>query len=228
MSNFVTFIEHLKSRRVSSIAFAIARRLLGQLFRYSSGSVFELKLKSSEQKQPSVELPVGYEYLPATEKDIPQCANEAGGTILQLKNRLEAGDLCFLIKRADRIANQFWVHWGDCFIRGAGYYITAKSDVAYVYAIVTSMDFRKKGLYKSGLQLLERTLRDLGSVRIVQFVERSNKAVLHTLPQVGYERTVDVFYLRLLGVGMTRATCCANSRVSWNFFLREKKSTYII
>lgn len=228
MDSLASLPNSLKSYRLVRNVLIGLSRARRWFFRYSAGSLFELTLTPKSSEQAVVDLPNGFRFREATEEDMSVCASDAGGTLPQFNRRLEAGDICLLITHNDCVAYQMWIHWGECFVRGAGFLVSAKDNDAYVYGILTNPNYRGRGLYKKGLRLLERDMRNSHAHRIIQFAEHRNSVVFHTLTGAGYERVTDVAYVRVFGINITRVASRRCERRKWNFFFREKKSVYII
>lgn len=147
---------------------------------------------------------------------------------MKYHRRFDSGELCYAVFDGTRPANLNWVHFGPCYVRGAGYVVAGDPADAYIYGIYTNPSERGKGLYKKCLIHLANHLMARGSRRLIQMVEDGNAPVLQTLPLLGYSRRVTLRHRRLFGFKYTREVYDLTGRVQRQWFCREPKGIFRI
>lgn len=116
----------------------------------------------------------------ATHNDI----NGIGSLLIDLKtahSRLSEEEHCYIAFLNDKIAGIGWIHFGSCFIRGAGLIIENKESLPYIYGISTKMEARRNGVYKGLLDFMDTELRKAGHTKTLRLVETKTHVVLNVL-----------------------------------------------
>jgi len=225
MAGWKKLLEYLFTGQFGRIAQALSERTPLWLFHRWDASIFEATLT-----QPSTppELPAGYQCRVATAADLEALSRLIGVPLVEYRRRFDSAELCYAVFDGTRPANLNWVHFGPCYVRGAGYVVAADPADAYIYHIYTDPSERGKGLYKKCLIHLANHLMARGSNRLIQMVEDGNAPVLHTLPQLGYSRKVTLRHRRLFGFSYTREVDELTGRVRRHWFCREPKGIFRI
>lgn len=224
MSGLAKFFGYLFTGQLGKIASALAERTPLWLYHRWDAALFETTLSGPG---PEPALPPGYHCRVAETGDLGALSQVIGLPLNTYQTRFETGDFCFAVFEGKRPANLNWIHLGPCYVRGAGYTLEAEPDDAYIYGIYTDPSERGKGLYKKCLMHLANDLFARGSRRLIQMVENGNEPVWHTLPQLGYQRTVSLKHRRFCGIMYTRWTD-ASGRVQRRWFCSEPKGIFPI
>ncbi len=64
--------------------------------------------------------------------------------------------------------------------------------------------------------------------RLIQMVEDGNTAVLHTLPKLGYKKTVRIRHLAVLGIRLTTVTGLLSGQTVRKLFMFPPRDLFII
>jgi GNAT superfamily N-acetyltransferase len=225
MAGLAKFFGYLFSGQFGRIAGALAERTPLWLFHRWDASIFEATLSGPVT---APELPPGYRCRVAEANDLEALSRLIGVPHEEYSRRVDSGDFCFAVFEGARPANLNWIHLGPCYVRGAGFEVAAAPADAYIYGIYTDPSERGKGLYKKCLLHLANHLLDNGSGRLIQMVEDGNAPVLHTLPQLGYRKTVTLRHRRWFGVRYTRWVDDNSRHVQRRWFCRDPKGIFPI
>ena len=218
MANPGKFFSYLVRGQFGRIGSALVERLPLWLYRRTRAFIF---VAPAVRPSELPELPHGYHCRPAVESDLPALSRLIGFPVSEYERRFNHGDLCYAVFEGDRPANLNWIHFGSCFVRGAGFSLHAEPGDAYIYGIYTGPSERGKGLYKKALVHLADHLAENGARRLVQMVEDGNAPVLHTLPKLGYTVTTTISHLCLFGLKVTKCRDERDGSISCQVFVRS-------
>jgi hypothetical protein len=224
MASLKKLTEYLFTGQFGRIASAVLERIPIWLFHRARAFIYETDPVTTD----APDLPDGYRCRPADESDLSALAEMTGLPESEYRRRFEAGEFCFGVFQGDRPANLNWVHRGTCYVRGAGFIWRAEPGHSYIYGIFTANSERGKGLYKKCLVHLANRLAADGSARLVQMVEDFNAPVLHTLPKLGYERTMTINHVRMFGIKYTKQVDHRDGRVQKRLFVGEPADLFPI
>lgn len=174
------------------------------MFNHAVFYVFELGMERAQQAISSKDtLPEGFEFRSATLDDVLRDTELAPRERSEYERRFAAGDHCYAVFDGSNCVNLNWIHFGSCYVRGAGLLLELTGRDGYVYGVVTRPSHRGLGLYTAAqARLVDLLVRDRIS-RFLQLVEATNMAPLKVLPRLGYERTQAVRSMRALGGKLT-------------------------
>jgi ribosomal protein S18 acetylase RimI-like enzyme len=225
MAGLRKFLRYLFSGQFAAIGAAVAERVPIWLYHHWKAYLFEANLPAPATPP---DLPSGYHCRTAEAADLEALSRMIGLPVEEYRRRFDSGEVCFAIFEGDRPANLNWIHRGPCYVRGSDFTLQAGPDDYYIYGIFTDPAERGRGLYKKGLLHLTEYLRARGARRFTQMVETNNAPVLHTLPQLGYRKTITINHIRILGVKYTRIEETAVGQVERRWLGREPEGIFPI
>ncbi len=225
MSNARKFLGYLFSGRFGPIFRAIGERVPRSLYYHGRAFMFELTERSTE---PPPDMGEGYECRLADPEHIPALTRITGLTAEEYSRRMERGELCYCVFAHDEPVNLNWIHQGAYYVRGMGFRRRVDSRHSYIYGIMTDPSQRGRKLYQKSLKHLAAFLFDRGATCVVQMAERDNAPVLHTLPKLGYVKTMAIRHFCLLGIKYTAVTDLVDRHTKRHLFVKHPTDEFMI
>jgi hypothetical protein len=170
------------------------------VFKHDVFYVFELGMERAQRAISGKDtLAEGFEFRSATLDDVLRDTELAPRERAEYERRFAAGDHCYAVFDGSNCVNLNWIHFGSCYVRGAGLLLELTGRDGYVYGVVTRPSHRGLGLYAAAQARLVNLLVRDRIPRFLQLVSANNMAPLRVLPGLGYERTQAVRSLTAFG-----------------------------
>lgn len=122
-----------------------------------------------------------------------------------VRDRLAAGDECFIVCDGERIVHSCWVASGVARIDYLALDVALEEDAVYVYEVHTDREYRGRSISSIRSLEMERRLGERGVRRLVAAIWPENRPAMSTMAKAGYEVVGRVGYV---GFGSLRREFC--------------------
>ncbi len=115
----------------------------------------------------------------------------------EVRRRLQAGQVCWLVRYEGRIVHSCWVTTGRAWIEYLGWDVALPPDTAYSYESFTAPELRGQNLAVARSVVMQQALRQAGYRRAVAVIMPENRAGFYPAEKAGYRRVGVMGYLRI-------------------------------
>lgn len=157
------------------------------------------------------------------------CCNIAGINVDEGRKRINAGDSCFIATIGKNIIGLAWVHEGSFYIRGLGYYFRSVCDDYYIYNLIVTSEYRRRGIAKYLIRTIGDRVSTKGKGRILVIVEKKNLVGYSFFNDLGFEPLQYIFYMKIFFIKYTTVNPVDNNKTTQRkLFCFQPKGVFVI
>ncbi|MFH0788949.1 MAG: GNAT family N-acetyltransferase [Pseudomonadota bacterium] len=157
------------------------------------------------------------------------CCNIAGINVDEGWKRVNAGDSCFAATIGKNIIGLAWVHKGSFYIRGLGYFFRSVCDDFYIYNLIVTSEYRRRGIAKYLIRTIGDRISTKGKERVIVIVEKRNLMGLSFFNDLCFEPLqyiyhMEIFFMKYTAVKPVDKNKTTQRRLFWN----QPKGVFVI